>query len=97
MADSLAGIDQVTSLHKNNELQLLCFRLGKNKDLYAVNVFKIREVVKYHGNLTIISHENNSLVEGLIIIRELTIPLIDMKNGFIMTAKTKTRIYALIG
>lgn len=70
MADSLAGIDQVTSLHKNNELQLLCFRLGKNKDLYAVNVFKIREVVKYHGNLTIISHENNSLVEGLIIIRE---------------------------
>ncbi len=49
MADSLAGIDQVTSLHKNNELQLLCFRLGKNKDLYAVNVFKIREVVKYHA------------------------------------------------
>ncbi|MFP6153108.1 chemotaxis protein CheV1 [Helicobacter pylori] len=91
MADSLAGIDQVTSLHKNNELQLLCFRLGKNKDLYAVNVFKIREVVKYHGNLTIISHENNSLVEGLIIIRELTIPLIDMKKWFYYDSQNKNK------
>ncbi|MCQ2869820.1 chemotaxis protein CheV1 [Helicobacter pylori] len=91
MADSLASIDQVTSLHKNNELQLLCFRLGKNKDLYAVNVFKIREVVKYHGNLTIISHENNSLVEGLIIIRELTIPLIDMKKWFYYDSQNKNK------
>ncbi|WP_104760578.1 chemotaxis protein [Helicobacter cetorum] len=91
MANSLAGIDQVTSLHKNNELQLLCFRLGKNKDLYAVNVFKIREVVKYHGGLTIISHDSSSLVEGLIIIRELTIPLIDMRKWFYYDSKNKTK------
>lgn len=79
---SMSNIDQVTSLHKNNELQLLCFRLEKNKDLYAVNVFKIREVVKYAGVLTVVSHEKNSLVEGLITIRELTIPLIDMRKWF---------------
>ncbi|STQ86541.1 chemotaxis protein CheV [Helicobacter muridarum] len=79
---SMSNIDQVTSLHKNNELQLLCFRLEKNKDLYAVNVFKIREVVKYSGALTVVSHEKNSLVEGLITIRELTIPLIDMRKWF---------------
>ncbi|RDU61346.1 chemotaxis protein [Helicobacter sp. MIT 14-3879] len=79
---AMSNIDQVTSLHKNNELQLLCFRLEKNKDLYAVNVFKIREVVKYDGVLTIVSHEANSLVEGLITIRELTIPLIDMRKWF---------------
>ncbi|WP_285819009.1 chemotaxis protein [Helicobacter bilis] len=79
---AMSNIDQVTSLHKNNELQLLCFRLEKGKDLYAVNVFKIREVVKYNGAVTIVSHEPNSLVEGLITIRELTIPLIDMRKWF---------------
>ncbi|WP_120944881.1 MULTISPECIES: chemotaxis protein [Helicobacter] len=91
MANNLAHIDQVTNLHRNNELQLLCFRLGKNKDLYAVNVFKIREVVKYDGTLTMISHEPNSLVEGLIIIRELTIPLIDMKKWFYYDSNNKLK------
>ncbi|MFC3847410.1 chemotaxis protein CheW [Helicobacter baculiformis] len=91
MANNLAHIDQVTNLHRNNELQLLCFRLGKNKDLYAVNVFKIREVVKYNGSLTMISHEPNSLVEGLIIIRELTIPLIDMKKWFYYDSNNKQK------
>ncbi|CAM2842240.1 chemotaxis protein [Helicobacter felis] len=91
MANNLAHIDQVTNLHRNNELQLLCFRLGKNKDLYAVNVFKIREVVKYNGTLTMISHEPNSLVEGLIIIREMTIPLIDMKKWFYYDSNNKQK------
>ncbi|WP_104706084.1 chemotaxis protein [Helicobacter bizzozeronii] len=91
MTNNLAHIDQVTSLHKNNELQLLCFKLGKNRDLYAVNVFKIREVVKYEGSLTIISHEPNSLVEGLIIIREMTIPLIDMKKWFYYDSNNKQK------
>ncbi|WP_172402349.1 chemotaxis protein [Helicobacter sp. 13S00401-1] len=82
MTMAMSNIDQVTSLHKNNELQLLCFRLEEGKDLYAVNVFKIREVVKYDDIITIVSHEPNSLVEGLITIRELTIPLIDMRKWF---------------
>ncbi|WP_095274830.1 chemotaxis protein [Helicobacter sp. 11S03491-1] len=88
---NLSQIDQVTSLHKNNELQLLCFRLQKDKDLYAVNVFKIREVVKYDGTLTIVSHEKSSLIEGLITIRELTIPLIDMKKWFYYDDKNKNK------
>lgn len=88
---NLSQVDQITSLHKNNELQLLCFRLEENKDLYAVNVFKIREVVKYQGTLTIVNHENSSLVEGLITIREMTIPLIDMKKWFYYDARNKTK------
>ena len=88
---SMSKIDQVTSLHKNNELQLLCFRLEKGKDLYAVNVFKIREVIKYSGMLTVVTHENNSLVEGLITIRELTIPLIDMRKWFYYDSSNKAR------
>ncbi|MCI6216962.1 MAG: chemotaxis protein [Helicobacter sp.] len=89
MSSSMSQIDQVTSLHKNNELQLLCFRLEKGKDLYAVNVFKIREVIKYSGSLTIVSHEPNSMVEGLIAIREMTIPLIDMRKWFFYDSKQR--------
>lgn len=88
---SMSKIDQVTSLHKNNELQLLCFRLEKDKDLYAVNVFKIREVIKYSGVLTVVTHEGSSLVEGLITIRELTIPLIDMRKWFFYDASNKSK------
>lgn len=88
---NLSQVDQVTNLHKNNELQLLCFRLEKGKDLYAVNVFKIREVVKYRGVITIVSHEKSSLVEGLITIRELTIPLIDMRKWFFYDEANKSK------
>lgn len=79
---SLSNVDQITNLHKNNELQLLCFRLEKDKDLFGVNVFKIREVVKYRGSLTIVTHDGSSLVEGLITMRELTIPLVDLRKWF---------------
>lgn len=91
MSASMQKVDQITSLHKNNELQLLCFRLEKGKDLYAVNVFKIREVIKYTGSLTIVSHEANTLIEGLITIRELTVPLIDMKKWFFYDPRQRTK------
>lgn len=79
---NLKQVDQVTSLHKNNELQILCFRLEKDKNLYAVNVFKIREVVKYRGSITMVTHSDSSLIDGLITIRDLTVPLIDMRKWF---------------
>ncbi|WP_297812729.1 chemotaxis protein [uncultured Helicobacter sp.] len=88
---NLSNVDQITNLHKNNELQLLCFRLEKDKDLYAVNVFKIREVVKYRGEITVVSHEGSSLVDGLITIRELTIPLIDLRKWFYYNVADKTK------
>ncbi|ANV97918.1 chemotaxis protein CheV [Helicobacter enhydrae] len=79
---NLSNIVQVTNLHKNNELQLLCFFLEQAGDIYAINVFKIREIVKYTGDITKITYEKNSLIEGLITIRDMTIPLIDMKKWF---------------
>lgn len=89
--ENLAKIDQITSLHKNNELQLLCFRLDLGGDLYATNVFKIREVIKYDGDITTISYEKSSLIEGLITIRELTIPLIDLKKWFYYDTHNKDK------
>ena len=77
-----SNIDKTTSLHKNNELQLLCFRLEDNRDIYAVNVFKIREVVKFAGKVIKTNHGGNDLVDGLITIRDTTLPLIDMRKWF---------------
>lgn len=88
---NLAKVDQTTNLHKNNELQLLCFRLDVNSDLYATNVFKIREVIKYDGDITAISYEKSSLIEGLITIRDLTIPLVDLKKWFYYDANNKEK------
>lgn len=79
---NVSKIDQVTSLHKNNEVQYLCFRLEKDADLYAVNVFKIQEIIKYDRVPTIIEHGGNNLLEGLITVRNITIPLIDMNKWF---------------
>ncbi|RAX58022.1 chemotaxis protein CheV [Helicobacter monodelphidis] len=88
---NLSNVDQITNLHRNNELQLLCFRLEKGKDLYGVNVFKIKEVVKYRGSLTVVTHDGTSLVEGLITMRELTIPLIDLRKWFYYDPQFKAR------
>ena len=88
---NLSNVDQITNLHRNNELQLLCFRLEKDKDLYVVNVFKIREVVKYRGDITVVSHDSSSLIEGLITIRELTIPLIDLRKWFYYDASDRAK------
>lgn len=89
--ENFAKIDQITSLHKNNELQLLCFRLEAHGDLYATNVFKIREVIKYLGDITVINYDKTSLIEGLINIRELTIPLIDLKKWFYYDTRNKDK------
>lgn len=79
---NFSKIDQVTSLHKNNEVQYLCFRLEKDADLYAVNVFKIQEIIKYDRTPTLIEHNDDALLEGLITVRNITIPLIDMRKWF---------------
>ena len=79
---NLTQIDQITGLHKNNELQLLCFFLEPGREIYAVNVFKIREVVKYDGSVSVVDFEDNALIEGLITIRGMTLPLVDMKKWF---------------
>lgn len=83
-------IDKTTSLHLNNEAQFLCFTLEddtKTKDsrnpetqLYAINVFKVREIIYYDGDLTETAGENNGLVLGFLTVRGESIPLIDMRR-----------------
>jgi len=79
---SISEIDRVTNLHKNNELQLLCFKLENNDNLFALNVFKVKEVLKYTGHIISVDGETSSLVDGIVCIRNLNLPLIDLRRWF---------------
>ncbi len=76
------SIDRMTELHKNNEVQYLCFRLEEGGELFAVNVFKVQEIIRYDKQPTLVGYENDSLLEGLITVRDMTVPLVDLKKWF---------------
>lgn len=79
---SLDQISQSTNLHKRNEVQFLCFRLIEGGDIYAVNVFKVKEIIKYTDTVTQIDHNESSLLEGIITVRETIYPLVDLRKWF---------------
>jgi len=72
------NIDELTSLSKRNLLELLCFRLSKNGVIFAINVFKVRETVKF-VDLTELPGVDDA-IEGLLILREEIIPVVDLKQ-----------------
>ncbi|PAF48444.1 chemotaxis protein CheV [Helicobacter sp. 12S02634-8] len=78
----ISSIDKTTSLHLNNEVQFLCFTLDGELDsqLYAMNVFKIREIIYYEGEFTQTAGENDGIMLGFLTVRGESIPLVDMKR-----------------
>ncbi|WP_305868498.1 chemotaxis protein [Helicobacter pylori] len=75
-------IDKTTSLHLNNEAQFLCFRLDAEKDaqLYGLNIFKIREIIHYDGEVTEILGGSDGVMLGFLSVRGESIPLVDVKR-----------------
>ncbi|GAA7369608.1 chemotaxis protein [Helicobacter pylori] len=75
-------IDKTTSLHLNNEAQFLCFRLDEEKDaqLYGINIFKIREIIHYDGEVTEILGGSDGVMLGFLSVRGESIPLVDVKR-----------------
>ncbi len=76
----LDNVDAATNLAKNNELQLLVFRVSEKKDsaYYAINVFKTREVVESKNHFLTQIPSSHPLLEGTIILRGLQIPILDL-------------------
>ncbi|MFA6759991.1 MAG: chemotaxis protein [Sulfuricurvum sp.] len=76
----LDRVDATTNLAKNNELQLLVFRVSSSEDAayYAINVFKTREVVeaKHHPITQIPS--SHPMLEGTVVLRGMQIPLLNL-------------------
>jgi two-component system chemotaxis response regulator CheV len=77
----LNKVDEVTSLHLRNEAQFFTFQLEKDGNLYAINIFKIKEIIKYKEEFIDIM-SSVPFVEGLITVRDFNIPIIDMKKWF---------------
>jgi two-component system chemotaxis response regulator CheV len=76
----LDNVDAATNLAKNNELQLLVFRVSEKEDsaYYAINVFKTREVVEAKNHYLTQIPTPHPLLEGTIILRGLQIPILNL-------------------
>ncbi|WQT41157.1 chemotaxis protein [Helicobacter pylori] len=87
------GIDKTTSLHLNNEAQFLCFRLDGEKDaqLYGLNIFKIREIIHYDGEITEILGGSDGVMLGFLSVRGESIPLVDVKRWLHYNASDLSR------
>jgi len=75
MAGVMDSVNQRTQLVGQNRLELLLFRLG-SKQLYGINVFKVKEVLQC-PQLNAIPGRN-SVVRGVAHIRGGTLPIMDM-------------------
>ena len=76
----LDNVDASTNLAKNNELQLLVFRISNASEsaFYAINVFKTREVVESRNHFLTQIPSSHHLLEGTIILRGLQIPILNL-------------------
>jgi len=76
----LDNVDAATNLAKNNELQLLVFKVNERNDssFYAINVFKTREVVEAKNHFLTQIPSAHPLLEGTIILRGLQIPILNL-------------------
>jgi len=76
----LDNVDASTNLAKNNELQLLVFRISEKKDsaFYAINVFKTREVVESRNHHITQIPSAHPLLIGTIMLRGLQIPILNL-------------------
>jgi len=79
---ALSDIDKVTALHKNNEAQFLCFRLEKEGEIYAINVFKVQEIIRSDRQVTLVEHDGSRLLDGIFTFRDKTVPLVDLRKWF---------------
>ena len=75
MAGVMDSVNQRTQLVGQNRLELLLFRLN-GKQLYGINVFKVREVLQC-PKLTVLPR-SNPVVRGVANIRGATIPILDL-------------------
>lgn len=75
MASVLDGINQRTQLVGKNRLELLMFRLGDG-ELYGINVFKVREVIRCPALTPV--HSAHPVVRGIANIRNSTLSIMDL-------------------
>jgi two-component system chemotaxis response regulator CheV len=76
MSKWMAEIDQRTRLAGANKIELLMFSLGSD-EIYGINVFKIREVMKLPPVTKI--PDSDARVLGVVNLRGENIPVVDLR------------------
>ncbi len=73
-------VDGATQLAKNNEVQLLVFKVTDSEEsaYYAINVFKTREVVEAKNHFLTQIPSTHHLLEGTIVLRGVQIPILNL-------------------
>jgi len=76
----LENVDAATNLAKNNEVQLLVFKIdiAEESPYYAINVFKTREVVEAKRHYMTLIPAAHPLLEGTIVLRGMQIPILNL-------------------
>lgn len=76
----LENVNSVTKLAENNEVQLMVFKTGMDKDapFYAINVFKTREAIESKKHFLTQIPSSHPLLEGTINLRGSLVPIIDL-------------------
>ncbi|MGB0910176.1 MAG: chemotaxis protein CheW, partial [Nitrospirales bacterium] len=78
MSKLMAEIDQRTGLAGANKMELLMFHLGTD-EIYGINVFKIREVMKIPPVTKI--PDSDPRIMGIVNLRGENIALVDLKEA----------------
>ncbi len=78
----MQNIDSITTSHLRNEAQFLVFHLEKDGDLFAINIFKVKEIIKYNDKITDMIQDSKGFMEGVVSVREFNIPVIDLRKWF---------------
>lgn len=96
----LENVDAATNLAKNNELQLLVFRVSDKAGsaYYAINVFKTREVVESKNHFITQIPSSHKMLEGTIVLRGMQIPILNLPLwlGVSLTKEENTRSNILV-
>lgn len=76
----LDNVDGATNLARNNEVQLLVFKVDVTEEspYYAINVFKTREVVEAKRHYMTQIPAAHPLLEGTIVLRGMQIPILNL-------------------
>ncbi|MBL8449121.1 MAG: chemotaxis protein CheV [Dechloromonas sp.] len=91
MSDLLKNIDARTKLAGTNKLEILLFFLGEDqrtgrRETYGINVFKVREVMRTPPITA--APDMPSSVEGMVSLRGVLVPVIDLARYSGITATT---------
>lgn len=103
MSTTLEQVEKTAQLSKNNQMSLMIFQVQFPKEnyqppYYGMNVFKVREVLEARAYEVSDMPDANSLIEGMIELRGVYLPVIDLPKwmGFEMTEEEREKSIIIV-